>query len=110
VEIAAILILNDGMLVYSLDDPYIHLSLAKRHLGRYVMNQRRRGIRAGIEHSLALPAATFSSLPGVAYILVPCLLNIVASSATLTLLVGSYAAHCPMDAPLAGLPRSRNGT
>jgi hypothetical protein len=87
-EIAAILILNDGMLVYSLDDAYIHLSLANRiWAGTYGINA---GEASAPASSILWPflLAAFSSLPASAYILVPCLLNIVASSATLTLLVG----------------------
>jgi hypothetical protein len=86
--LAAILALNHGMLVYVLDDAYIHLSLAERiRSGTY-------GINA---HETAAPAssilwpfllAPFSSLPAAIYILVPGLLNLMAASLTLKLLVG----------------------
>src|ERR1700761_238001 len=87
-ELAAILTLNHGMLVYSLDDAYIHLALAGRiWSGTY-------GINA---HEISAPAssilwpfllAPFSALPAVVYTLVPGLLNIAAACLTLRLLVG----------------------
>jgi hypothetical protein len=86
-ELAAILALNHGMLVYSLDDAYIHLALAARiWTGTYGINV----------HEVSAPAssilwpfllAPFSALPMRAYILVPCVLNILAASFTLKLLV-----------------------
>ncbi len=86
-ELAAILALNHGMLVYSLDDAYIHLALAARiWTGTYGINV----------HEISAPAssilwpfllAPFSVLPTAAYTLVPCLLNIAAASMTMKLLV-----------------------
>jgi hypothetical protein len=87
-ELLAIVALNHGMLVYVLDDAYIHLALADRiWSGTY-------GINA---HEVAAPAssilwpfllAPFASLPAAVYTLVPGLLNIAAASLTLKLLLG----------------------
>jgi hypothetical protein len=86
-ELAAILALNHGMLVYSLDDAYIHLALAARiWTGTYGINV----------HEISAPASSIlwpfllapcSALPMRAYILVPCVLNILAACFTFKLLV-----------------------
>lgn len=103
-ELAAILALNHGMLVYSLDDAYIHLALAARiWTGTYGINV----------HEVSAPAssilwpfllAPFSALPTAAYTLVPCLLNAAAASLTLKLLVSELRrAVAPPPAQSLGL-------
>jgi hypothetical protein len=84
-ELAAILALNHGMLVYTLDDAYIHLALAERiWSGTYGINL----------HEVAAPAssivwpfllAPFSRLG--AFTLVPLVVNIAAASLTLVVFV-----------------------
>jgi len=86
-EIAAILALNGGMFVYSLDDAYIHLSLADRiWAGTYGINA---GEVSAPASSILWPflLAVFSPLPASAYTLVPLVLNVAAAFATLRLLV-----------------------
>jgi hypothetical protein len=87
-EIVTILLLNGGMLVYSLDDAYIHLSLADRiWTGTYGINT---GEVSAPASSILWPflLASFASLPASAYGLVPLLINVAAAFATLRLLVG----------------------
>ncbi|HEY0341328.1 MAG TPA: hypothetical protein VGC34_11030, partial [Steroidobacteraceae bacterium] len=87
-ELAAILTLNHGMLVYSLDDAYIHLALAARIWeGTYGINVEEISAPAS---SILWPflMAPFSILPTRAYTLVPCVLNILAAVFTLKLFVG----------------------
>jgi hypothetical protein len=86
-ELAAILFLNHGSLVYSLDDAYIHLALAGRiWTGTY-------GINA---HEFAAPAssilwpfllAPFSVLPTPVFTAVPFVINVIAASTSLVLIV-----------------------
>ena len=86
-ELAAILALNRGMLVFSLDDAYIHLALAARiWSGTYGINANEISAPAS---SILWPflLAPFSTLPAAIYTLVPCLLNIAAAFVTLRLLV-----------------------
>jgi len=86
-EIVAILLLNGGTFGYSLDDAYIHLSLANRIWdGTYGINA---GEVSAPASSILWPflLAAFSWLPASAYILIPVLINMAAAGATLKLLV-----------------------
>ena len=84
-EVAAILAMNHGMLVYTLDDAYIHLALAERiWAGTYGINL----------HEVAAPAssflwpfllAPFSRLQW--FTLVPLVVNVIAASLTVTVFV-----------------------
>lgn len=99
-ELAAIVVLNHGMLVYVLDDAYIHLALADRiWSGTYGINAHE---AAAPSSSILWPflLAPFASLPAAIYTLVPGLLNIAAASLTLKLLVGELRrALAPLPGP-----------
>lgn len=87
-ELVAILLLNGGQLVYTLDDAYIHLSLADRIAsGTYGINT---GEWSAPASSILWPflLALFSRLPGGVYVLVPLLINVAAAFASLHLMVG----------------------
>jgi hypothetical protein len=93
-ELLAILILNDGRLIYSLDDAYIHLALAERiALGHFGINLSE---AAAPSSSIIWP---FLQLP---FLLVkagdygPLVINVIAAMATLLIYsrVG-YLALCP---------------
>ena len=98
-ELAAILFLNHGSLVYSLDDAYIHLALAGRiWTGTY-------GINA---HEFAAPAssilwpfllAPFSVLPTPVFTAVPFVVNVLAASTSLTLIVREVGRSLGLYAP-----------
>ncbi|HSD63809.1 MAG TPA: hypothetical protein VLB50_08415, partial [Ignavibacteriaceae bacterium] len=80
IELLSILHLNNGLFVYTLDDPYIHLSLAQHIMrGHYGINT--------IEYSA--PSSTilwpFIIAPFSAFIYFPFLLNVAASLATIFL-------------------------
>jgi hypothetical protein len=104
-ELAAILLLNHGTFVYTLDDAYIHLALAERIWGGTY------GINA---HEFAAPAssilwpfmlAPFASLPAIAFALVPLVLNAAAAATTLFLLVREVRCAIALEtAPQSGLP------
>jgi hypothetical protein len=98
-ELAAILLLNRGQPVYTLDDAYIHLALAERiwH-GAY-------GINA---HEVAAPSssilwpfllAPFSALPTAIFSLVPLGVNVAAASMTAKLLAREVRCVLPPAQP-----------
>jgi hypothetical protein len=97
-ELAAMLLLNRGLPVYTLDDAYIHLALAERiWQGTYGINV----------HEMAAPAssilwpfllAPFSVLPAPIFSLVPLAVNVAAASTTLALLTRQVSRALALEA------------
>ena len=82
IELFAILRLNNGMLVYTLDDPYIHLALAEKIInGHYGININEFSAPAS---SILFP---FILAPVSSYVYSPFLINIVCAVATVIVLV-----------------------
>jgi hypothetical protein len=80
-ELAAILILNSGMFVFTLDDPYIHLALAENILnGHYGVNALEPSAPSSsiVWPFLLAPFSTLTAAPIIVLVL-----NFVASAATL---------------------------
>lgn len=96
-ELAAILALNDGHLMYTLDDPYIHLALAENLIqGHFGLNPSEVSAPSS---SILWPflLAPFTAL-GAVVEWVPLLLNSLAASLTLLLVGRSFReALAPLD-------------
>ena len=81
VHLLTVLLSNDGHFVYSLDDAYIHLSLAEKIAGgTYGLNA---GEASAPSSSILWPFLLVPLAPFAAGAFVPLLLNVVAAVATL---------------------------
>ena len=86
IMVAVILSKNGGMLVYSLDDPYIHLSLAENLLrGHYGINP---GETASPSSSMLYPFLLALGLGAQLGTYAPLIINVVAMCAAIWLLAG----------------------